>query len=54
MQELTKQNIAAAVRLELAIELAKITTGIVDANIMAVHNIPIAGIGADADPWRPA
>ena len=55
----TASEIAAAVRLELAMEMAKIAgltfslTGKVDANIEAVNAQIIQGTGTEVNPWRP-
>lgn len=52
-------EIASAVRLELAMEMAKIAgltftlTGKVDANIEAVNATMIQGTGTELNPWRP-
>jgi len=56
-------DIAAAVRAELATELARIdvATGTrvasgstVPANVKQVNDVPLAGVGTSGDPWRPA
>lgn len=45
-------DIAQAVRAELTAELAKISTGVIGANIKQVNSLDIIGAGTDANPWR--
>jgi hypothetical protein len=45
-------DIATAVRIELAAELAKISSGTINADIRKVNNVSINGVGTDGDPWR--